>query len=59
VQTSTKGRNTNGGAEMKSIGQHSLQVTNWIISLEGMPASEELYNKVARAHARARFQLAA
>jgi len=44
---------------MKSIGQHSLQVTNWIISLEGMPASEELYIKVARAHARARFQLAA
>ena len=44
---------------MKSIGQHSLQVTNWIISLEGMPASEELSIKVARAHARARFQLAA
>ena len=44
---------------MKSIGQHSLQVTNWIIRLEGMPASEELYIKVARAHARARFQLAA
>lgn len=44
---------------MKSIGQHSLQVTNWIISLEGMPASEELYNKVARAQSRARFQLAA
>jgi hypothetical protein len=59
VQTSTEGRNTNGGAEMKSIGQHSLEVTNWIISLEGMPASEQLYIKVARAHARARLQLAA
>jgi hypothetical protein len=44
---------------LKSIGQHSLQVTNWIISLEGLPASEELYIKVARAHAQARFQLAA
>lgn len=44
---------------MKSLDQYSLQVTNWFISLEGMPASEELYIKVARAHAQARFQLAA